>query len=948
MPGTSKQSRQYILSQIVELLKTTRHPRESESIYAINNALAQLESLLTILEQPISDTEFNEHIMSHRKWLQLLSGEQQKPRTLVIRELSSIIDNLVKPLQEILAAPKIDEKKQRALKLMSCYSMPEVLSVETSQQATQIQATKEFPLLTEHFEFPEVLVSGMKDEPALAYQFSSHEAAAAFANSLEKQFDIHPTEIGYEIRVSKQDTVYLSRALFSDNFNHLRAQIREQSPRLPPSSDFVFKSLRGDELCFYRSFVAMLVNPGEKHPLRAGEKGAFTVTGRGVFKRAKAATSRPFEDYPLKSAQFTAEEKSGFSKFQSTSVGTLDYHSPVFGFTKDNRSAKLAGVFFEEKDIRFSDRLFIYDGGTIGRPYDVNDAEIAEEYAKTKIGKILFSSDQIKEFKQALKAGSSEQYNEALARVRWNTDQSSKIFIASDTLPARVMAQTYAKQLKAGLLAGGRCTEDYQVPIIFYNPELPDLQFKQYTPEEQRLDLQQLQLLYCNPDELLVEFQNNENFDLLLLLPENIVLKLLAPQPGIETDASYEALCPCMSLLLKAGHTHILESLMDTLSPEGKLQLVQSISTSLNSVQAVTEHVKRQELCLVNLLESSHPELVKCAHTFIQEKAIIQPDRKDSTRMVPIFEIALSNNKLGAAKELLNYSDLNQLAPFNMVTTSLWSAMHSTEKIYPLCQAIATGDIELVEKILNHPKYNISLEEPEKVYQALIRGNNPDMLALFLKRNLFLKLENIEAYTPELTEFLIKFQPQLFKTELYTTLCHGNLDHAYLLLKSNSESFSFLPHLKGMWANLTSEGEKQAFLFNLARLSTAHPELTIISKGDVVEAMSTVTFTEEQLPTMNQFLAQYISTYIEQRKTEPPQRFAALFGRSGAQKVAAAQWILNDCMPAEDLKKHSYALADGRLNLLYLCYEHLNPRAYSAINILELLTLTVIVILNYY
>ena len=37
--------------------------------------------------------------------------------------------------------------------------------------------------------------------------------------------------------------------------------------------------------------------------------------------------------------------------------------------------------------------------------------------------------------------------NEVLARLRWNLDGSSKIFIASDTLEARLLAQEYARLL---------------------------------------------------------------------------------------------------------------------------------------------------------------------------------------------------------------------------------------------------------------------------------------------------------------------------------------------------------------------------------------------------------------------------------------------------------------------------------------------------------------------
>ena len=247
---------------------------------------------------------------------------------------------------------------------------------------------------------------------------------------------------------------------------------------------YLLKALRADELWYTDAFFRMITpsaNRQEQLAVRPYSKKAFTVTANGVFKRA--------DKNPL----YTKEEKATFSKHCSTTLFTDNIFPPVFGHTRERRN-RLVGVMIDLKDALIN-RRFIYDGGTVTRPYDFDNEEDAKRYFETKVNgpKPMLFADQ-EGFEKAIadrKDGQMPMHNEVLARLRWNLDGSSKIFIGSDTLEARLLAIEYARILLNRLRQqaaenGTVWNPNYSIPICFYLPEAPYKHLAPYDFDQQR------------------------------------------------------------------------------------------------------------------------------------------------------------------------------------------------------------------------------------------------------------------------------------------------------------------------------------------------------------------------------------------------------------------------------------------------------------------------------
>ena len=241
----------------------------------------------------------------------------------------------------------------------------------------------------------------------------------------------------------------------------------ETAPTVPLEEKYLLKSLRFDEYCFADQFFRMITPSAtmqEKLPVRLFLKKAYTVTGLGVFERAK------------KQPLFPKEQKTSFSKHCSTTLVTDRALPPLFGHS--DRNKKLVGVIISLKDALIN-RLFSNDCDSVGRPYDFDSKEEADKYFEAQVlanEPKLF--DNLEKFENAIatrKSGQGSAYNEVLARLRWNLNGSSKIFIGSDTLEARLIAQEYARLLLNRLRQQAKenhleWNEEYQVPICFYLP----------------------------------------------------------------------------------------------------------------------------------------------------------------------------------------------------------------------------------------------------------------------------------------------------------------------------------------------------------------------------------------------------------------------------------------------------------------------------------------------
>ena len=319
----------------------------------------------------------------------------------------------------------------------------------------------------------------------------------------------------------------------------------------PLKKQYLLKSLRGDENSYTQWFFQMITKSPTMQatmPLRPHAKKAFTVMGHGVVERA----NKP----PL----FKPDDKKFFSKHCSTTLVTERVIPPVFGHQRANRADKLVGVIIDLDDALFN-RMFIYDGGTVNRPYDFATRSDAENYYKNKFNanEPVLYNDRIK-FEKAIAtrtANGKTVYNEVLARLRWNLNGTSKIFIASDTLEARLLAQEYARLLLNRLRAqarenGAELHPDYFVPICFYLPGNAAKHGTNYDFVQQQQDIAEAHTIYHNPVACAAKYDVHD-YEFLLALPRdaNTLLKHKFNDEGV------------MQRILKEGLVHIVQSLLE-------------------------------------------------------------------------------------------------------------------------------------------------------------------------------------------------------------------------------------------------------------------------------------------------------------------------------------------------------------------------------------------------
>ncbi len=320
----------------------------------------------------------------------------------------------------------------------------------------------------------------------------------------------------------------------------LRSLIRWRAPGFDIPNRYYYKAIRANTTCYFHIFAQELAI-GKKGAKRIVPKNSFTVTGKGFFSRSLVSN-----EIDVKKPQYLPEQKENYTSSQSASLGLQNHFPPVFRFGKHHVSA---GVMFNESSVRLTDRLYIYDGGTAGRPYDHNYLTSAENYAKSKIGKILFSADKLDEFIKAIQIFPNRgKYNEVLARFKY--DNSVKTFIGSDDLESRLMARHYADSLARELHRQGKCSKEHKIPVCFYTPDRPDLLFKEYTQFEYELDGIEATSIYLHKR---YGYYHQNKYEFLLGLDDSTVLEALSETL---TDGKTVLLA-----LLQRGYVHIFRFL---------------------------------------------------------------------------------------------------------------------------------------------------------------------------------------------------------------------------------------------------------------------------------------------------------------------------------------------------------------------------------------------------
>lgn len=303
----------------------------------------------------------------------------------------------------------------------------------------------------------------------------------------------------------------------------------------------LLKNLRSDRNFFIHRFVNTVIPPIKHPPLRTGKKKKYTVTGEGIFNRS------------TKPAQYSKDLKEHYSKMQSTSMGDRGFYPPVMSF-----GDKSVGVVFGLNNALLSNRLFVDDtGSTVLRPYDFKDRSDAINYHEQKnLRRKLFAAKDIDEFLiEAKKTDpNGEKFaNEVLARLRWNhEDDSCFVFIHTDNLESRLIAQDYAQRIHHRLTVAYPNKTIPPVSIIFYN-ESSDFHLREYSPALQTMDRLEAEAIFSNSfkrRQYLVEGK----FEILLGLPPKMIIDFLN-----DTSEKPHPLIP----LMYSGELYIVASLFE-------------------------------------------------------------------------------------------------------------------------------------------------------------------------------------------------------------------------------------------------------------------------------------------------------------------------------------------------------------------------------------------------
>jgi ankyrin repeat protein len=449
------------------------------------------------------------------------------------------------------------------------------------------------------------------------------------------------------------------------------------TPKQYPQREFLVKSLRADSECFASSFFDTLF--GKKMPLRRPKQRdktgkRYTVTGAGIYR------------FSSKTPQYSASEKQGYSKAQSVSWASPDYWPPVFGHGQGgNQRSTLAGVLLSMETALITDRNFIYDSGTIYRPYDCVTEQEAKRYAKEKIGKILFAKNELDQFKKiASDPNNRKRYNEMLCRLKYDPDHDITVFIGNDNLESRLQAVEYARLLKAKLIKQGLVSQDFDVPIQFYTPNQLDLHFKPYTKIQHRLDELKAMALYYS-------IYNIDRFQLLLALPkQRIVSALLAKRSAHSL----------MHRIIMNGYIHLLASLSDKVN----------ISIS-DLVTAAGEYHADTPLAWYHLRRAGY---VEAAEVLLASQSKVDFTLEDSDGNNIILRAVLDNSddvmddllkKIGGMKNVI-------------VNTA------NCKSVVALQQAVANGNNRIVKQLLpftNLSNVNIALHQAfQSGYLAIV------------------------------------------------------------------------------------------------------------------------------------------------------------------------------------------------------------------------------------
>ncbi len=495
--------------------------------------------------------------------------------------------------------------------------------------------------------------------------------------------------------------------------------------------DRLIKSVRFDELCFIDDFIESMTHTADKiieprKQLRFPEKKhkAYTAFAEGVFSRDNKPSPYPSQDLEQKKAER--------SRHQSTSLITKKAQVPVFGHDKERKLA-LVGVMLDPDDALYN-RFFIYDKGTIERPYEFHAEHAAKKYHNEMTNKILFSS--YEKFKQAIEGGDQTKYNEVLARIRWH-QSSSCIAIFSDTLESRAVSQIYAKRLREQLIKNAQKTNEawddqYQIPIAFYIPH-DSKNMTAYTLKMQKADQDEAQLILNDQTKRENAFSNNQ-FAFLLLCNPHDVLKITYNNKPIILILVENGLLHVADMLLEYANEKSLDIYLEQLLSSQQSQYedqsgfvaavqknrINEINILLKyAADLINKKYKNDDTALTLAANKGHTEVVK---TLLAHKANIEAkDNNGNTALTlaankghtEVVKTLLAHKANIEAKDNNGYTALTLAAyqgHVEVVKTLLAHKANIEAKnnngYTALTQAAYQGHVEVVKTLLAH-KANI-------------------------------------------------------------------------------------------------------------------------------------------------------------------------------------------------------------------------------------------------
>ena len=285
------------------------------------------------------------------------------------------------------------------------------------------------------------------------------------------------------------------------------------------SRNIYFKTLRQDDYGFWSEFLNSLANRSltrlkSSKELRK-QKSRKNWTNRLAREGGKYETVASRKQNPRRPQLYSPQERLGFTpRHQSCSLAVIGrYFPPAFGWSKERKDL-LVGVCFDEKDVLLQ-RLMMYDGGTYGRPYDFYNKEDAEHFLRKMLRDKVWHTTAESLAAEGILRRDEGQYNEVMARLRWNVDGTSKIVIFSNSDESRLLAQIRALDLKKKFLATGLCTEEYKVPIGKYDANNPFCGLDDYSLDSRIADLEKVRLMKNNELDKLLRHSAISKQDLL-------------------------------------------------------------------------------------------------------------------------------------------------------------------------------------------------------------------------------------------------------------------------------------------------------------------------------------------------------------------------------------------------------------------------------------------------